>query len=308
MPKVTSELASTPIQDSQSSLSQKKATAKKVKKEPEMYVFRLIKEHEKFHEGSSIFPPRFTIPNKDTVIFNYGTADEPDFRPRQTRYLDGYKSIYIDEQEQNGLVPDNIVNSSRNNITFENGHLTIQSWNKTLYEFLITSNLCEQQQNKMKTINSVYKLLDFSNTDDNIVEFGKKKDRAYDIARNAPLEEMIPHAKYLGISFSHPSTGEERDYDVIREDYKVKALENPETFLLYANNPRLKVLYVVDKGLEKNIITTELVKGQVHWLATKQMIGLIATNKKPVEAITDFALTNEGESFLRTLKAQIGSV
>jgi len=308
MPKVTSELASTPIQESQSSLSQKKANVKKTRKEPDVYIFRLIKEHERHHEGASIFPPRFTIPNKDTVIFNYGTADEPDFRPRQTRYLDGYKSIYVDEQEQNGLVPDSVINSSRNNITFENGHLNIQSWNKTLYEFLITSNLCEQQQNKMKTINSVYKLLDFSNTDDNLVEFGKKKDRAYDIARNAPLEEMIPHAKYLGISFSHPSTGEERDYDVIREDYKIKALENPETFLLYANNPRLKVLYVVDKGLERNIITTELVKGQVHWLATKQMIGLIATNKKPVEAITDFALTNEGESFLRTLKAQIGSI
>jgi len=307
MSKTTSELASTPTQSSQTSLSQKKQPAtKKPKKQPEVYIFRLCEEHAKSHEGASIFPPIFIIPNKDTVLFNYGTAEEPNFMPRQVRYLSGYKTIFIDEQEEKSPVPEGAVNSPSNTITFETGHLIVQSWNKPLYDFLMSSNQCEQNTNKLRQVKNTFRLVDMGGRDEDVVELGKKKDRAYDIARSAELEEMIPHAKYLGISFSHPSTGEERDIDVIRENYKQKALENPEQFLLYANNPRLKILYLVDKGLDKNIITTALVKGQLHWTATKQMIALIGVDKKPAEAITDYALTDEGESFLRTLKAQLG--
>ena len=307
MSKTTSELASTPTQSSQTSLSQKKQPAtKKPKKQPEMYIFRLCEEHPKSHEGASVFPPIFIIPNKGEVLFNYGTEDEPNYLPRQTRYLSGYKTIFVDEQEEKNPVPENALSGPSNTIAFENGHLVVPSWNKPLYDFLMSSNQCEQNINKLRQVKNIFKLVDMGGKDDDVVELGKKKDRAYDIARSAELEEMIPHAKYLGISFSHPSTGEERDMDVIRENYKQKALENPEQFLLYANNPRLKILYIVDKGLERSIITTGLVKGQLHWTATKQMITLIGVDKNPAEAITDYALTDEGESFLRTLKAQLG--
>lgn len=305
MSKATSELASTPTKDSQAALSFKKQTAKKAKKEPEQYIFRLIQEHPKAYEGASIFPPRFTIANKDTVLFNYGTEEEPNYMPRQSRYLDGYNTIWVDEQEEKGVVPDVVVNSPKNIITFENGHIIVQSWNKTLYNFLITSNQCEQQVRKVKSVNNVFKLLDFHNSDENMVEIGKKKDMAYDIARSSEPSEMIPHAKFLGISFIHPSTGEERDLEAIREDYKARALANPEEFLLYANNPKVKVIYLVQKALESNVINTETIKGQVHWTATKQMIAPIVTNKKPVDAVVDYALSDEGEAFIRTLKTLV---
>jgi len=270
-----------------------------------VYIFKLIQEHPKYYEGASIFPPRFTVPNKDTVLFNYGTEEEPDFRPRQIRYLDGYPTIYVDEQEKNGPISATIVNGQRNIITFENGHLMCPAWNKTLYEFLISCNQCEQQTNKAKAVKNAYKMLDFSGRDVNIVELGKKKDMAYDMARNASLEDMIPHAKYLGISFVHPSTGVERDYDAIREDYKSKALQDPENFLLFANNPRIKTLYLIEQGLKKGVITTKLVKGQLHWAGSKQLISVIDSSKKETEAIADFASTDEGESFIKTLRVQL---
>lgn len=304
MAKVTSELASTPTQ-SQASLSFKKPPAKKAKSQPTVFIFRLCEEHPKYYEGASVFPPRFTIPNKDTIIFNYGTEEEPNLMPRQIRYVDGFPTIYVDEQEVNGQVPDSVLNSQKNIITFENGHLVVPAWNKVLYNYLISSNQCEQNTNKARQVKNVYKLLDFTNNDASVVELGKKKDLAYDMARNASIEEMIPHAKFLGISFIHSSTGEERDYDAIREDYKAKALQNPENFLLFASNPRVKALYFIEEALLKNIITTELVKGQLHWASSKQLIGLINTNKKPAEAIADFATTEEGESFMKILKVQL---
>ena len=303
MAKATSELASTPSQ-TQPSLSFKRPAAKK-KNAPSVYIFRLVQEHPKYYEGASIYPPRFTVPNKDVTLFNYGTEDSPDLRPRQIRYLDGYPSIYVDEQEKNGPIADTVANSQRNIITFENGHLMVPAWNKNLYEFLMGSNQCEQNTNKIKPVKNAYKLLDFSRNDDSIVELGKKKDMAYDLARNASIEDMIPHAKFLGISFVHPSTGAERDYDAIREDYKSKALQDPEKFLLFANNPRIKTIYLVEQGLKKNLITTKLVKGQLHWATTKQLIGSIDPNKKETEAIADFVSTEEGDGFIKTLRAQL---
>ena len=307
MAKVTSELASTPTYEAQPSLSFKKppAPAKKLKREPEQYVFRLVHEHPRSYEGASVFPPRFTVTNQDNILFNYGTEDEPDFRPRQIRYLDGFPTIFVDEQEEKNQVFDSVTGNPKNVITFENGMLIVPSWNKQLYQFLMLSNQCEQNTKKLRMVKNTYRLLDFANSDEDSVEKGKKKDRAYDVARAASVEEMIPHAKYLGISFTHPATGEERDYEAIREDYKSKALENPENFLLFANNPRVKTMYLISKGIDTGLITTGMVRGQLHWSATKQFVANLDSSKKPLDSITDFAMTDDGESFIRTLKAQV---
>lgn len=305
MSKATSELASTPTQGVQPSLSFKKPAAKKTKKKPDMYVFRLVHEHPKMHEGSSIFPPRYIITNQDNVLFNYGTDDEPDFRPRQIRYLDGFPTIFVDEQEEKGNITDSVTGNPKNVISFDNGHLVVPAWNKPLYDFLMASNQCEQNKNKLKQVKNTYRLLDFANSDSDVVEIGKKKDLAYDMARNSSLDEMIPHAKFLGISFVHASTGEERDWDAVREDYKSKALENPENFLLFVNNPRIKTIFLIEKGLERGIITTNLVKGQLHWMSSKQLIAPLDTSKSAKEAIADFATTEEGDSFVKTLKVQL---
>lgn len=305
MSKATSELASTPTQGVQPSLSFKKPAAKKTKKKPDMYVFRLVQEHPKTHEGSSIFPPRYIITNQDNVLFNYGTDDEPDFRPRQIRYLDGFPTIFVDEQEEKGNITDSVTGNPKNVISFDNGHLVVPAWNKPLYDFLMASNQCEQNKHKLKQVKNTYRLLDFANSDSDVVEIGKRKDLAYDMARNSSLDEMIPHAKFLGISFVHASTGEERDWDAVREDYKSKALENPENFLLFVNNPRIKTIFLIEKGLERGIITTSLVKGQLHWMSSKQLITPLDTSKSAKEAIADFATTEEGDSFVKTLKVQL---
>lgn len=303
MAKAT-ELASVPTLDSPVT-SSKKIAAKKAKKEPEMYIFRLLKEHPKYHEGASVFPPYFTIPNLDIILWNYGTEDSPDFQPREVRYIDGMKSIFIDEQEVNGPLADSVLNKQTNIITFNDGHLRVSSWNKPLVQFLRLNNQCSENKNKFKMIGNTYTLLDYGNTDDNVVELGKKKDRAYDLARSASEDDMIPHAKFLGIPFIHASTGEEREMDAIREDYKAKALSDPEKFLLMANNPKLKLRFLVEKGLEKSIITTGLVKNQAHWVSTKQLIYQLPANQTAVDALTEFASSEDGSGFISTLRMQL---
>jgi hypothetical protein len=298
----TTELASVPTIGTPTT---KKTMAKKAKKEPDLYIFRLVEEHPKSHAAASPFPPVFTIPNQDTILWNYGTDEDPDFQPREIRYIDGLKTIFVDEQESKSPLADSVLNKQTNLLTFEQGYLKVESWNKTKYQYLLLSNQCEQNTNKFKMIKNTYKLLDFANTDDNIVELGKKKDRAYDLARSASEEDMIPHAKFLGILFRHASTGEDREIEAIREDYKAKALENPEKFLLMANNPKLKLRYLIEKGIEKNILTTGLVKNQAHWVSTKQLITELPANVAVLDALTEFASTDDGSGFVSTLKMQL---
>ena len=305
MAKSLSELTSNPTSVTEFTQKTKVSSVKKVKKEPDTYVFRLVTEHPKYYEGSSIFPPRIMIPNTDTILYNFGTDLDQDYQPRQIRYIEGLKTIFVDEQEVNAPLSDSMLNKTTNQIIFEDGHLRIPSWNKQLIQFLKLNNQCENQKNKFKSVNNLYKMLDFVNTDDNVVELGKKKDRAYDVARTATEEDMIPHAKFLGIAFIHGATGEDRDIDVIREDYKAKALENPENFLLYATNPKVKIRYMIEKALTNNIITIGLVKGQLHWTLSKHLITDIPVDKQAVDAITDYAYSEEGEAFCKTLKTQV---
>lgn len=283
----------------------KKTKSLRQKKEPELYIFKLCQEHPKYYEGAKNFPPFFRIPNVDTILWNYGTESEPDIQPREIRYIDGLKTIFVDEQEANGPLPDSVLSKQTNDISFENGHCRVESWNKPKIQFMTLSNLCDKNVNKFKRINNVYTLLEYGNNDDNVVELGKKKDRAYDIARSCSEEDMIPHAKFLGIPFIYIDTNEERSMEAIREDYKAKALENPEKFLLHASNPKLKTRYIIEQGIERGIVTTGLVKNQAHWAATKQLITSLPGNETPLDALTEYASTSEGESFISTLKVQL---
>lgn len=298
----STELASVPTIGTPTT---KKTLVKKAKKEPEIYIFRLIEEHQRSNPSASPFPAVFTIPNQDTILWNYGTDEDPNYLPREIRYIDGIKTIFVDEQEEKAPLSDSVLNKQTNLLTFEQGYLKVDSWNKTKYQYLLLTNQCEQNTNKFKMTKNIYKLLDFANNDDSIVELGKKKDRAYDLARSAFEDDMIPHARFLGIPFRHASTGEDRDMDAIREDYKAKALEAPDKFLLMANNPKLKLRFLIENGLDKGIITTGLVKNQAHWVATKQLITELPANATTLDALTEFASNEEGSGFVSTLKMQL---
>lgn len=287
--------------------SSKLAKAKAQKKEPDFYVFRLIKEHPKYYESASIFPPKFVIPNKDTILWEQKNEDgSTSMVVKRIRYIDGLDTIFVDEQEKNGQdIPEYMLNRPGNEIVLENGFLRVPAYNRALIQYLKLNNQCEQQTNKFKQVESVYRLLDFSNTDEKQIALGKAKDKAYDIARTITEEDMIPHAKFLGIPFIHSTTGEERDMDAIREDYKSKALNDPESFLKFANNPKIKIRFTVERGLEEGVITTGLVKNQLHWALSKQYITDLPTNISAVDAIVEYVFKPEGEAFYKTLQTQL---
>lgn len=278
----------------------------KVRKQPANFIFRQKKTSHDDKRNENGSENKLYLSNCDTVLFNFGTETDEDFRPRQMRYISSSKSIWVDEQhmdeyEKHKMVLDNPENRER--LIFARGEIRVPSYDGTRKYFLSNNSQCENIQDpKVKRMGgkmSTYEMLDFGFADAERVRKGQSKEKAYELAKTAREKEMLPHAKQLGITFTYPLTGEEKDSAAIREDYKDYALQNPEVFLKGYNDPVNKVRYAVKKLVESGeIVIDSIAKGQAHWRDTQSLICVIPEDKQPLETVTQFALTDAGADFL----------
>ena len=227
--------------------------------------------------------------------------------PRKTRYIYGLQTFFLDEQEPNNRpVSQNVLDNyaNRDALILTDEEIRIPATDKVRIGFLQTSNQCENQHplaRKYGTVKVLYKHVDFATSDRERAAIGKRRDEAVNIARTARIEEMIPHAKYLGISFIIPETDEQRDVDAIREDYKDKAYNNPILFLESFSSPTIKLVYQISNLLDRKEIL--VAQGIATWNRTKAEITSIPPDQIPAEFLADFSLTREGEDFAKQLNA-----
>jgi hypothetical protein len=202
------------------------------RKQPDKVIFRLIgklhpvlqndniKHGRRPHAfasmtGSVLWPYKNNKPlplDKDvselTVTDEYGrTFDNPELQwlPRDVRFVHNLNSPFADEQDaQQGdtlrrvdgrnQILDNAQN--RDALVFYNRELQAPAINTVLVNFLWINPQCENMHPKARRFNGrpIYKLLDFGHIDQEKVELGKLREKCYELAKNARLEEMIPHA------------------------------------------------------------------------------------------------------------------
>lgn len=268
--------------------------APKKNKEPKEYIFQLAN---RYYSSTSNYnrppyPETYSIKNQD-MIFDAETGTE-----RNIRYLEGVSTIYEDEQEQ---LSDS-KKKQRPRIVFVNGVLTVPATKTSLVKFLILSNMNEGNKHRMQHARVVYKLLDFEKQENDALSVAETRMNAMKLAMDAPVESMIPHAQYLGISFVN-QFGEERGEKAIRVDYLDVADKNSETFIKTYNNPLVKIEYSIRKATSLGLINLESVKGQAIWGDTKKFIAQIPDRKDPVKHLSEFALTEQGKDFYSQLKS-----
>lgn len=309
-----------------------KKVIKPLRTEPREFIFRLTKKYPEFFPGSSPYAARLALPMMDDILWPYIDGKPVNinkldtdltnavYQPRQIRYVSGANSHFVDEQElgndaykldtnnRNRLL-DNEVNRDR--LTFERGEIKVAAFDTTLKNYLWCRNDSKNQhpfasQNgmKQKQLNIQYEMIDFGYADREKVSLGLQKEKAYEIARTARLEEMIPHAKFLNIQFNHSGTDEAKDMEAVREDYKDIALNNPKRFLDTFDDPRVKIIYHIRSLVEKgNISIGGRIAGQAHWAETGTMIAQLPPDKEPIDFLAEYALTKAGEEFSNNLRA-----
>lgn len=265
----------------------------KKKKEPKEYIFQLI---DKFYTTTSNiprppYPETYMVKNTD-VIFDQETGME-----RNIRYLEGVGTIFEDEQEHLS----DFKKRQRPDIKFINGTLVVPSNRTSLVKFLMISNMNEGNKNTIAGTRHVYRLLDFEAQENQAISKAETRMDAMKLAMSAPIENMIPHAQFLGVRFKN-QYGEDRGDKAIRVDYLDFADKNPEAFIKSYNNPLVKVEYIIRKGVNVSLIDLDSSKGQAIWGDSKKFIVQIPDNQNAIKFLSEFCLTEKGKDFYAQLK------
>ncbi len=223
--------------------------------------------------------------------------------PRDIRYIHGANTPFKDEQDEqygetlrrdtngfNGIL-DNPQNRAA--LTMEGPELKVDANEYVLTHFLWMHGMCENIHPlaRRRSTRLVYRLLDFGQIDKEKVELGKLKKAMYQIAGDAKLEEMIPHAKHLGIPFIIDATQQERDLDAIRQDYIEAALNNPVEFERTFRDPMIKIKHhiITLKEVGRLVISA----GRARWAHSNATITLIPPDANPISFLADYSLMNK---------------
>lgn len=122
-------------------------------------------------------------------------------------------------------------------------------------------------------------------------------------ARDMPMEKARPLAAYLGVVFTD-ELGMPKSDEGIKTELVMKADNDPVTFQKYLNSREVEVSWMVRKGLVDGKIDTGDGNGTITWANGKGFIAKLPSLRKPLEYLTELALTNseEGRGFLDKLK------
>ena len=125
-------------------------------------------------------------------------------------------------------------------------------------------------------------------------------------ARDMPIDKAKKLAAYLGVSFVD-ELGMPKTDEGIRTELAMKADSDPATFQKYIDSKEVEVQWMVRRALIENKIDTGGASGQITWANGKGFIARIPSSRKPLEYLTELALTNseDGRNFLEQLKGII---
>jgi hypothetical protein len=274
-------------------------------KAPEQIIYELLEKNDRrMRDDTPIYPPYIEFPNKDTILWNYGTEDQPDWAERVIRFLPGFESIFVDEQEKDGrIIPENILNNRANKFIINKGHIKVRPAEKQKIKFL---DMCNRNGDSPYRTGKVKAIFARKSEEKTIQETSTKQLRQQDAfakAFNATESQIAFHAKYLGIPLVLSDTNASRTLIAVQTDYRQKALDDPDGFLKTFDDQDLKVKYQIERALEDNFLSTVLIPGKLALVSTKEEIMELPNGTKGlIDEIFVYCQSQEGEKLADKLR------
>jgi len=268
----------------------------KKKKEKQWYEYELVDKFQVNTVGSAKppFPENYLIRNTD-VIFDHVTGTE-----REVRYLEGVNTIWVDEQEKLS----DAKKRQRPEIRFVWGRLRVPAQKTALIHFLEVTNMNKGNKHRLPESRAIFKLIDEEAIEQANYKKFESEMNATELAKSAPYDIMLPHAKYLGINIKDKE-GNFISEIALRPLYYNIANKMADLFLKTYNNPTVLSKFIVDRAVEKNLVNLTHIKGQAVWSETKTFIVQIPDGKKPAEFLAEYCLTEKGRDFYIELKSMV---
>lgn len=224
------------------------------------------------------FPPLYIAPNA-------GVARDPKTgMHRSWRYIFGYNTIWVDEQEPTPTT--NQLYNAKNDLIFRQGLLSVQSNDTVKVMALEIQDGFEGNDNPLEDTPKTFRLIDGVKDREKMRNSADEAFEAESAARTAELEEMLPVAVFFGISV------DDGDESRIRTEFILKARSNPSAFLRQFVNPKNKIQFVMTKALQKNLISTDVVPNNVVLVETGKVLFDVKADQDIAEQIATLVMQN----------------
>ena len=184
-------------------------------------------------------------------------------------------------------------------IRFQNGVVIVMPNNPSLLEYMRKSSLNASNPNRIGDTRPAFKELMPAvkakvNIADEIVQLD-----AVSLALRAPIDKMMPVAKYLNIDTT-------RSIAEIRHDLKGLAQSNPSSFVSLFDNKEVMLKGTVKTAQEYSILT--VTSDNIAWADGSKITG-VPIGKDPYQALVDYLKEkNEFDKFKSTLEHKLNVI
>lgn len=232
------------------------------------YHFQLMKEYTsakgRDYETGEVqdnpFPPIYFIEPSGTAINPESGEIE------HWRYLAGYGSIWVKDQMKPEPSEAQLSNP-KNFIEFRNGSLFVSGMNTALLDAIMVQDVFEEVKNPLNPVPPVYRLV---NPEKEMKQTMNRSDMLFaasKAAREASVEEMLPVAMHFGINVDKP----EEDLGRIRNEFILRAENDPDNFNKQFTNPKNAFKYNITLALRDNLISTNIIPGKMVMTSTQRV-------------------------------------
>jgi hypothetical protein len=272
----------------ESSLYGDNLTATPVLAERKYVVFKLVKKNVK----------RLTL---DGICHN---VMNPKTQVRETiRLIQGASSIWTTELTEM-LKDKDYVKKNRIGIQFRDGVCRIGSHDDTMIEF---ARMNKNNVGKNRVGSGKYDYYEYDAAEEQQMRYDKQIKRINLIQRISEMEEsrMIKLALFLGIKPYDEEIGVPKTANGYRTELLIKADTQPDIVAKYMDSREVDVAYIVRKAVMDAKIDLGGQTGNAIWAGSAGFICKIPQGRKPLEYLTELAMTNsrDGKQFLEQLEA-----
>lgn len=232
---------------------------------------------------------------RGTVILNMeeDVIDPATGQVRRMRLLRGAQTIWFDEQPPT-VFPQRYVDNNLLTMTFDKGDcvISVNDPLKIKAAELTMRNVANQKkygaQAKAKDI--YFYEWDSTAISRKVKEDDDKTMKAMQLAYTIPLDEIIPHAKYLNIPFQD-EMGVAFNEDTLRTEYARYAKNHSAKFLDSVHSPIVKTAFLVKKAIDKGFIDLGKQRGVAYW-TDGGFITALPEGRDAVEYLIEMAMTH----------------
>lgn len=220
----------------------------------------------------------------------------------RVRLLSGIDTIWLKEQKD---ITKEYVDQNRRSLQFSDGVCRIPYTDTSAIEYAKIHN--GFVDNPKRRSGSRFEFFEW-NPQRMADERLKKRVFKLDAMRKAmdcPLEEMKKHAVYLGV-MPTDEFGIPKGEKYFRDEYVLKAEENPTRFMESFGSKLVEITFMVRKAVMDAKIDLHREQGKIYF-STGKFICSIASGQKPIEVLVDLGTssTESGKEFLEDLQRAV---